>query len=96
MNSRAGSGEYSSTSTGPEPVRERGDRAAQRVGVADVRGGAGRGDPIRLQLPGELVQPRLRARDQAHREALAPEAPRDRHPQVRPRSDDHDRHAATL
>ena len=52
----------------------------------------GGGDPLALELRGEVVELGLRARDEPDAEALAAEAAGDGEAEIRPGTDDHDRH----
>ena len=85
MNSRAGSGEYSSTSTSPSRPARAWIAWDERVGLADV-GGLARGpDAVLLELLDEPVELGLVARHEPDGHALAPEAAADGKAEVRAR-----------
>ena len=74
MNSRAGSGEYSSTSTGPSRSASAAIAPRQRGGVADVGGRVRGGDALAASSPASPVELGRVARDQADGHPFAPEA----------------------
>ena len=92
MNSRAGTGEYSSTSTGPRRSASAPIADERADGVADVGGLEVGGDPRLCELRGELFELVVVAGDQADGHTFAPEAPRDGRAEVRACSDDDDGH----
>ena len=93
MNSRAGSGEYPSTSTAPSRPASDVIAAASASGSRMSAAAPAAVIPSPSSSAASAVQLRLRARHEPDGEPLAAEAPGDGHAEVRPGPDDHDRHA---
>jgi hypothetical protein len=92
MNSGAGSGEYSRTSTAPSRSASAPIAPGERVRLANV-GGLSRGlDAVGLELLDEPVELGLVARHEPDAQALAPEASPDGEAEVGPGSHDDDGH----